>query len=71
LTSQRKLGLSSGAPPVMSTVVMPGLAASSCIVRRATLAGMISVSHLLRAFGPGVDVAVMAGLVAQLAHIDL
>ena len=42
-TSHRKLGLSSGAPPVMSTVDMLGLAVSSCMTRRATSGAIISV----------------------------
>ena len=42
-TSERKFAFSSGAPPVMSTVWMEGVAASSSMMRSATFVGMISV----------------------------
>ena len=58
-------GFSSGAPPVMSTV---GIA-----VRGERLEARLHrlAAHHLAAVGPGVDVAVAAGLVAELADVDL
>ena len=64
-TSQRKCGFSSGAPPVMSTVGIPRPG------REVEAGGHRLPAHHLAAVGPGVDVAVPAGLVAELADVDL
>ena len=64
-TSHRKSGLSSGAPPVMSTVGIV-VFSSACETQRHRLAG-----HHLAAIGPRVDMTVPARLVAELADVDL
>ena len=65
LTSRRKCGLSSGAPPVMSSVGMRrrsrNVSAMSATVR----------AHFLGAMRARIDMAVHAALVAAIADIEL
>ena len=65
VTSRRKCGLSSGAPPVMSSVRdAPAFAGRRAPCRRPR-------RHFLGAVRAGIDVAMHAGLVAAIADIDL
>jgi hypothetical protein len=58
--------LSSGAPPVRSSVVTPGLAAMKSSNGIDGFSG-----HFLGALRAGVDVAMQAALVAAIAEVDL
>jgi hypothetical protein len=66
LDQNRKFGLSSGAPPVISRVGMSWTAHDLD-----HFGGAVSSRHRLAAVRPCIDVAMRTGLVAQLADVDL